>query len=496
MAWLTKSHFLAGLQCPKRLWFEVHQPLEERATASFAQLNGRAVDQLVQRLTPGVLIARSQGMPAAIAETRRALESGPPPVLYQPAFRAGNLAAIADVLHTRGGSATLIEVKSATGIKPEYLPDLAFQTLVLRRSGIGVDRVLLVLIDRQFELRAAGEYDGLLLEKDLSSEVESALPEIESATEEFLQVMALESMPRIAMGAQCLRPHTCPFIERCSAQQGAGPEFPVELLPRGGKIVPMLRAEGYSDLRQVPPGRLRGAVHQRVHAATLSGEAFFDIAATRALRKLDYPMAYLDFETIGLAVPEFIGTHPYEPWPFQFSIHVEEHAGHIRHAEYLAPERLGDLEALAAALLAALPDSGAVFAYNASFEKGVLLRMADRLPALANALRRVAERLIDLLPLTRAAYYHRDMQGSWSIKSVLPTLAPELSYRELADVQEGDGAQRALLELRGGELNETRRAALKRALLLYCERDTWALVVLRRFLCGEPLGTDAGSAPP
>ena len=122
--------------------------------------------------------------------------------------------------------------------------------------------------------------------------------------------------------------------------------------------------------------------------------------------------------------------------------------------------------------------------------------MADRLPALANALRRVAERLIDLLPLTRAAYYHRDMQGSWSIKSVLPTLAPELSYRELADVQEGDGAQRALLELRGGELNETRRAALKRALLLYCERDTWALVVLRRFLCGEPLGTDAGSAPP
>ena len=210
-------------------------------------------------------------------------------------------------------------------------------------AGIGVDRVLLVLIDRQFELRAAGEYDGLLLEKDLSSEVESALPEIESATEEFLQVMALESMPRIAMGAQCLRPHTCPFIERCSAQQGAGPEFPVELLPRGGKIVPMLRAEGYSDLRQVPPGRLRGAVHQRVHAATLSGEAFFDIAATRALRKLDYPMAYLDFETIGLAVPEFIGTHPYEPWPFQFSIHVEEHAGHIRHAEYLAPNGWGTL---------------------------------------------------------------------------------------------------------------------------------------------------------
>lgn len=494
MAWLTKSHFLAGLQCPKRLWFEVHQPLEERAPASFAQLNGRAVDLLLQRLNPGVLIERTQGLSRAFADTRRALASGPPPILYQPAFRSGNLAVIADVLRSRGGSTTLVEVKSATSIKPEYLPDLAFQAFVLRRCGISVDRVLLLLIDRQFELRSAGDYEGLLIEQDLSSEVDSALPEIASATEELTAVMALEQMPRIAMGAQCTRPHPCPYIERCTAQQGAGPEFPIELLPRGGKIIPLLRAEGYSDLMQVPLGRLKGAVHQRVHAATVSGEVFFDVSATQALRTCTYPMAYLDFETIGLAVPEFIGTHPYDPWPFQFSLHVEEQPGQIRHAEYLAPEGLADVAALAAALLSAVPDSGAVFAYNASFEKCVLLRMAERLPALANALRELAARLIDLLPVARAAYYHRDMQGSWSIKSVLPTLAPELSYRELSEVQEGDGAQRALLELRTDGLSDARRAELMQALLRYCERDTWALVLLRRFLCGEALGSDAVSA--
>jgi len=495
MAWLTKSLFLAGLQCPKRLWFEVHAPLEERVPPSVAQLNGRAVDQLQQQLQPGVVIARSQGLTAAIAETQRILQQGAPPILYQPAFRAGNLAVIADVLQTRGPSTTLVEVKSTTGVKPEHLPDVGFQTLVLRRSGIEVDRMLLAHLDSQFELWRAGDYEGLIIERDLTGEVEALLPQVESSIAELDTVMAAEQMPRIAMGAQCTRPYECPFIARCRLQQGAGPDYPVEILPRGGKIVPALRAEGYSDLAQVPSGRLKGAVHQRVHEATVSGEVYFDPAATKALRRLSYPMAYLDFETIGLAVPEFLGTHPYEPWPFQWSLHIEEGPGQIRHAEYLATVQLADLSLLAVELLRAMPESGPIFAYNASFEKGVLLRMADRVAACANALRELAARLVDLLPVTRAAYYHRDMHGSWSIKSVLPTLAPELDYANLSEVQEGDGAQRALLQIRSGALDDAQRMALEQALLRYCERDTWALVVLRRFLCGEPLGLDAPIPP-
>lgn len=495
MAWLTKSRFLAGLQCPKRLWFEVHAPLEESAPASFAQLNGRAVDKLLQRTKPGVIIERSPGLPAAIAATRSILQDGAPAILYQPAFRAGNLAAIVDVLQMRGGGSTLMEVKSATSVKPEHLPDVGFQALVLRRAGTDVDRVLLAHIDAQFELRRTGDYEGLLIEQDLSAEVEALLPQIETWVAELAEVMAAGALPRIAMGAQCTRPHPCPFIARCTAQQGAGPDYPVELLPRGGKIVPALRAEGYSDLALVPSGRLKGVLHQRVHEATVTGRAYFDPAATQALRRLTFPMAYLDFETIGLAVPEFVGTHPYEPWPFQWSLHVEEAPGQIRHAEYLATTELGDLASLAEALLREAPGAGPVFAYNASFEKAVLLRLADRVAAHANGLRELAARLTDLLSVTRAAYYHRDMRGSWSIKSVLPTLAPELGYEKLNDVQEGDGAQRALLELRAGNLGAARRLELEQALLRYCERDTWALVVLRRFLCGEPPGTDAAHSP-
>jgi hypothetical protein len=348
-----------------------------------------------------------------------------------------------------------------------------------------VDRVLLAHVDATFVLRREGDYDGFIAEQDLTSEVEEALPQLAESAAALQAVMASARKPAVPMGAQCTSPYDCPFIERCTRERGGAVEFPVELLPRGGKVVDTLLAAGYADLAEVPGHLLGSDLHRRVQQVTATGVPFFDATATAGLRRLGYPLAYLDFETIGLAVPEIIGTRPYEQVPFQWSVHVEESAAQLRHAEFLALADLGDFGALAQALLGALPESGPVFAYNAPFERGVLEWLAGRLPVLANGLRAVAARLVDLLPLARAAYYHRDMKGSWSIKSVLPTIDPALDYRGLGEVQEGAGAQLAFLQLKTGAMSDARRAALTSALLRYCEQDTWGMVVLRRFLCGQ-----------
>ena len=91
----------------------------------------------------------------------------------------------------------------------------------------------------------------------------------------------------------------------------------------------------------------------------------------------------------------------------------------------------------------------------------MLGRLAELVPRHASALRAIAERLVDLLPVARAAYYHRDMKGSWSIKKVMPTIDANLSYEHLGEMQEGDGAQAAFLELRGAEVEPERAAALR-----------------------------------
>jgi hypothetical protein len=489
MAWLTKSRFLSGLQCQKRLWFEIHQPLTSSVEASTAMLQGRSFDQAVQQLQPGIVISRDRGMPAAIAETKRVLGSAKnsPFPLHQPAFRAGDLAVIVDVLRrSPGGTFEVIEVKASTQVKDTHLPDAGFQALVLERAKIPVGRVFLGLVNNQFVLRRIGDYAGLLVEVDITDSVRTYLPEAAARALEFLEVMAGEVMPTIAVGPQCSTPYQCPFWSRCTAGQEIA-EYPVDLLPRGGKIVESLTAEGYRDLRDVPVERLTNEIHRRVFDATTSGLAFFDVAAAQDLRHLTPPFAYLDFETISYAVPEVIGTRPFEQVPFQWSVHVEYSPDDVRHREYLAIDNFGDFEAMARLLISVLPTSGPIFAYNASFEERVLLRLADWAPAHADQLRGIAERLVDLLPITREAYYHRDMRGSWSIKSVMPTIDKRFGYEHLEEVQEGDGAQQAFLELRSNGVTQERSEALRSALFQYCGHDTWVMVMLRRFLCGEPI---------
>jgi hypothetical protein len=468
------------------LWFEVYQPMEESLNPSIPILQGRAFDEVVQSLTPGTVISRKRGMPAAIAETKRILAKGGDAVLYQPAFQTGNLAIIADMLRRHGAEFDLVEVKASTQVKDGHLLDAAFQALVLERAKVPLGRVFLGHVNNQFVLEHAGHYDGLLLEVDITESVRGKLREAAEKAVEFQEVMANVSMPGISVGPHCLSPYECPFLGRCSAGHDT-PEYPVDVLPRGGKIVADLLADGYRDLKDVPVERLTGDTHRRVFDATCSGLAFFDSGATAELRGLAHPFSYLDFETISFSVPQVIGTRPFEQLPFQWSVLVENSAGDLRHAEFLSVESFGDFAAFAMALIAALPETGPIFAYNANFEEQVLLKLAEWVPAQAVALRGFVERLVDLWPITRAAYYHRDMRGSWSIKNVIPTIAAELGYEHLDEVQEGDGAQRAFLELRSANVTPEREQALRAALLKYCRHDTWVLVVLRRFLCGVDL---------
>src|SRR5580698_2312472 len=193
MAWLTKSRFLSGLQCHKRLWFEVHQPLEESSEPGVPILQGRAFDEAVQALKPGVVISRERGMPAAIAQTKRILARGGDAVLYQPAFRAARLAVIADVLRKGGAEYDLVEVKASTQVKEGHLPDAAFQTLVLQRAKIPVGRVFLGHVNNQFRLERAGDYDGLLKEVDITDSVRGTMRETAEKAVEFLEVMAKDA---------------------------------------------------------------------------------------------------------------------------------------------------------------------------------------------------------------------------------------------------------------------------------------------------------------
>jgi hypothetical protein len=182
---------------------------------------------------------------------------------------------------------------------------------------------------------------------------------------------------------------------------------------------------------------------------------------------------------VSLAIPRWPGCRPWQLVPVQFSVHAEQRGRGLVHHQWIADGPDDPRPALAEALVQACAGARRIVAYYASFERDCIRQLQDAVPQFAKELDRIANRLVDLLPAVRSNVYHPDFGGRFSIKKTLPALVPSLSYADLK-VQDGEVAtvelQRLMFERDKMAVGE--RAALREALLRYCERDTWAMVKL------------------
>ncbi len=522
---LSKSRIMAGLQCSKRLWLEVHRPeLIEYGPAQeriFAQ--GHDVGRLARALHPGGILvgadmeddeAPPQTVPGrrrgslrdAQRETQALLAAHDDIVLYEATFSHQGVLVRADVLERRDGRCVVTEVKSSTSVKEQHVTDAAIQAWVVTSTGLPLHGVALATVDRDFIYPGHGDYDGLLCHTDVTQAVQQIVPTIPGIVYDCRQVLA-GGMPQVPVGRHCRSPYECPFLPFCRGERAEPGEppgpvtFHVDLLPRGGKLVEELQAEGYTDLRDVPEERFTNFDHLRVWRATVSGEPQVTPALAGILRTLPYPRFYLDFETISFAVPRWPGTRPWQQTPVQFSLHVEDAAkppstqanapltmgGQLEHYEFLDLSGEDPTRACAEALLDILEaQPGPLLTYG-SFEQQRLTEMAAGCQDLAPRLLAVCERIVDLYPIIKTHYYHPAMRGSWSIKAVVPTVVPELDYGSLQGVHEGSEAQAAFEEAIAPATSPQRREELRSQLLAYCERDTLAMVRLVQALQSDTM---------
>lgn len=476
---LSKSRILSGLQCPKRLYLQVHQPdlAETDASTEHRYRVGHEVGEVARSLQPGGKLMVAHDLNVALEATKQELESPGDKILFEPAFAHGGVLVRADILSRRRGELELREVKSSTSVKEYHHPDVAIQVWTLRGAGAGPLRAFITHIDNSFVYQGDGQYAGLLRDTEVSACIGPNVDKVPDWVKQLSQVLDGD-MPAVETGAHCHDPFRCPFHGHCSV---GGPAFPVEIVPRGGKAVVKLREAGYRDLRDVPEGALRAPGHVRVWRVTKSGQADIVLGAGAELAALPYPRYHVDFETVQMAVPSWAGTRPYEQLPFQWSCHVEKADGSLEQRGFLDVSGQPPMRAFAESLVASVGTNGPVFTYS-SFERTVLGQCAARFPDLADRLGEITSRIVDLRPLTERSYYHPQMMGSWSIKSVIPTIAPELDYGALGEVQEGGEAQVAYLEAIHPDTAPERRRAIERDLTTYCAHDTLAMVRLARFL--------------
>jgi len=478
---LSKSRFMAGLQCAKRLYLECYEGAlrDKMKPATQALFEAGARVGIVARglFEGGTRIGdEATSHDEAVQETNAALER-PGRAIYEAAFRSDNLRIRVDILAPAGNGAwDLVEVKSSSGYKDEYLPDVGIQLHVLEGAGVPIRRVLLVHVNSQY-LYEGGPYvlDQLFAIRDLTNEARRALPKLRKALEEMRAPLWAWSRPDIATGSQCKKPYPCPFYSHCHLGESG---YGIERMPRmNPKLLRALREADIDDIRDIPED-FEGLtdLHRRIRASIITGRVHQDPELKRALAALEPPVHFLDFETCNPALPRFAGTRPFQQVPFQWSDHVILPDGSLRHHGFLHLDDRDPREPLVASLVEALGDQGPIVVYS-GFEARIVRSLAEEVPRWREPLLGIADRMVDLLELIRSHYYHPDFNGSFSIKDVLPALIEDLDYNDLA-IQEGSQAATAFIEMIDRETPEPKRLGLRDALEAYCRRDTEAMVRL------------------
>lgn len=487
----SKSRFLAGLQCPKRLYLQVHQPgliatPDDPAGRARAAV-GDDIRRLAQTRHPGgVHIGEDARHPdAAVEATARAMEDPSVPAVFDAAFHFEGIRVRVDIVsRNEDGTWDLQDVKSSTKVKVTHGAAMALQAYVVAGSGVPVGRVGVLHLDGDYVLDDVGlDVAQLFRFVELSPTLRD---DVGPDVAEMRAVLARGDVPQVDPGAHCHGPFECPLTSRCVPPPGP---YDLRQVPQGGRLHALAAELGIDDVRLLPPNLRLKPLQRRVVDCVVGGVEHVGPGLRAAIEAVEHPVGFLDFETFMPAVPRYVGTGVYQALPTQWSLHVLGADGALRHAEFIHDEDTDPRVPFAESLLGALEDVGSVMVYS-SYEAVQVRALAACLPTYGAALLGLLDRFVDLLAVVREHYYHPAFKGSYSIKRVLPALAADLSYDDLA-IHDGNTA--ALMYLRmldPGTAAEERRD-LREALLRYCERDTLAMVRVREELLARCAGVEA-----
>jgi hypothetical protein len=479
---LSKSRFLAGLQCKLRLWYQCFERELIPEVPPFQQAifdAGHEVGELATQLYPGgVLIdAPYYQHKQAVQSTLKAMQDPGVKAIYEAAFVYDDVRIRVDILERiEDGSWNLVEVKSSTSVKEVYYADVAIQYYVLDGRGLQITRAGILHINNRYV------YDGRNLDlqslfsfADLTDETIAMQPEVPSRLEELKAMLANLDAPEIQPSRHCHKPYDCEFWDHCTKDM---PEFWVyNINSIGQNQLDELADMGIQEIGDIPATFHLSQIQDRIRLSVTNQREYISKDLKAELNDVKYPIHFLDFETIGLALPRYADARPYQTLPFQWSDHILYENGKLDHREYLCNEDKDPREEFTQTLLNAMETKGSILIYT-SYETGVLNSLIEHFPQYADALQSVIARFIDLYAIIRRHYYHPKFYGSFSLKNVLPALVPEMRYENLS-IQEGMQASIEYLRMIDSATPEEEKARIRQDLLTYCGQDTLAMVKIR-----------------
>ena len=476
--YLSKSKYCLGYQCEKILWLEKYKNDERIETKNEAVLdNGTEVGILAQELFGDhTVVEFNEDLSKMIDDTKKFLCQDSI-VLCEASFNYNNNFCSVDILKKNKDTYEIYEVKSSTEVKDIYIQDVSYQYYVLKNLGLNVTKACIVYINSDCVRHGELELDKLFNIEDVTEIAKSKQEEIKNKIEELNKYMENTNEQDKDIDLYCFSPYECPYFNYCTKHLPENNIFNLRGMPIKSKM--KLYHEGIYSYEDLLKSNINEKYKQQIDFELNNLKDYINKdEVKKILDNLKNPIYFLDFETYQEAIPSFDNIRPYQQIPFQYSLHILNDNDELEHKEFLSEDSIDPRRTLAESLVKDIPLNSCTVAYNMSFEKMVIKSLASTYPDLSNHLINIHDNMQDLMiPFKNRDYYVKEMHGSYSIKYVLPALFPNdesLNYKSLDLVHKGDEASNAFISL--GNLNKEEKEKLRKALLKYCELDTYAMV--------------------
>ncbi|TDJ86729.1 DUF2779 domain-containing protein [Campylobacter volucris] len=485
----SKSKYTRGTQCAKSLWLQTHKKdvlskPDENALAKFS--TGNKVGELACELFPNGMKIEYGGssFDEKCAQTKNLLENNQE-IIYEATFCYDGILIMIDILQNTKDGLIINEVKSSTSLKDVYIDDCSLQYYVLSNLNYKIKQVNLIHLNNEYYREDFLDINQLFISNDITDKVIQNQEQVKENLKYFEEILSKNEEPNIDIGTHCFDPYECDGYEYCWAKQRNLCEseniFNISRLNANKKFE--LYYKNIINFKDIKDLSVFNKNQQIQIKASLNKEIQINKENIKNfLNTLTYPIYHLDFETFMQAVPEFKGVKPYMQIPFQYSLHID-YKDKLEHKEFLSECGVDPRYELAKNLINDIPKDVCVLAYNASFEKGVIRNLALVFPEFSEHLLNIEKNIKDLMiPFQNKDYYHYKMQGSYSIKKVLPALIPDMeqAYNDLNLIHNGSEAMQSFEAMQN--MSENERKAYRKALLEYCKLDTLAMVKILKHL--------------
>ena len=496
---LTKTKILSGLQCHKKLWYDFNHKISKDNHS--IHIGNRFGEEVKKKYKDGYGKFKDftgSFDKSKVKDTEEAINSNDINVIFEGAFIYLDTLVRTDVLIRKKNGWELLEAKSSTKLKSEYIEDIAIQSFIVKKCEVNLTSIKFIHINKDFTYEGDGNYKDLINDtNDITSEVILKEKEVSNYIKELIPLADEKDSPNISMGDHCENPHTCDYQSRCKALEPKTNITSYKILPwRGKKLKEYCVEKKIKDLQKVPTDLLvskrKGYAqdyHKIIQAVHKSNKPWFSPNLKNAFKEFNFPFYFMDFEFAHQGVPIIKGTQPYYRLPFQWSVHkwesLDKEIKPTDEKPFLDFEDQAIERKFIESLLRAVGEKGTIFAHNAgAVEISMLkeLKEKDNCKDLEDKINKLIERTKDSQILVGENFYHPKMEGKYKLKKIIKAIPSKVSYEEKDNMADGSAAQLAWFIHTDPKTSKKEKDLQRKLLIEYCAKDTLALYYLIKYL--------------